>query len=183
MQPWAAAQYQSIRRGITNPVQQPPDEFDPWLNCFPPGVTRMLIFPRPFEIRQLPDVLLMLFETDHWVRRVYLDGRGHPDGYPITWLGHSTGEWNGDSLIVDTVGINDKTWIDNLGHPHTDALHLLERYQRVRQDTLEVQFTIDDPKAYTRPWTGKKVYQLMPPGYEVMEHVICEEHLELGKKR
>ena len=127
--------------------------------------------------------MLLLFEYDHWVRRIYLDAKGHPDGYPITWMGHSIGKYDGGTLVVDTVGMNDKTWLDSVGHPHSDALHLVERYRRLTHDTLEIQFLFDDPKTYTKPWTGKKILQLMPPGYRVMEHIACEDYLELGKHR
>ena len=112
-----------------------------------------------------------------------MDGQGHPDGYPITWMGHSIGKWDGDTLVVDTVGIHEKAWVDNLGLPHSEALRVVERFRRVGQDTLEYELTADDPKAYTKPWTGKKIFRLMPPDYNIMEHVICEEYLELGKHR
>ena len=72
-------------------------------------------------------MIVMLFEVDHWVRRIYTDGRGHPDGYPVTWMGHAVGTWDGDTLVVDTVNINDQSWwLDNLAHPKTDALHIIE---------------------------------------------------------
>ena len=183
MQPWAAEKYKVARQGKPDLYEDGRDELDPSYNCFPPGTPRVFTIPRPFEIRQFPDQVLLLFETDHSVRRIYMDGRGHPEGYPITWMGHSIGKWDGDTLVVDTVGINDKTWLDALGHPHTDALHVVERFRRVNHDTLEIDFLFDDPKAYTKPWTGKKVYQLMPPGYEVLEDVNCDDLLELGKKR
>ena len=76
---------------------------------------------RIFELRQFPDEVLLLFDEDHWVRRIYMDGRAHPDGLATTWMGHSIGRYEGDTLVIDTVGINDKTWIDRLGHPHTWA--------------------------------------------------------------
>ena len=79
------------------------------------------------------------------------------------WMGHSIGSWEGDTFVVDTVGINDRTWIDRMGHPHSDALHFVERFRRVAYNTLELEMTIDDPKAYTAPWTAQKVFQLRPP--------------------
>jgi hypothetical protein len=109
-----------------------------------------------------------------------MDGRGHPDGYPSTWMGHSIGKYDGNTLVVDTAAINETTWIDTLGHPHSDALHLVERIRRLSHDTLEIEVTFEDPKAYTRPWTGKKVYQLQSPNYELKEDVICEEYRKPG---
>lgn len=184
MTPWGKERYDAVRKGLTDFDAQPPDELDHERYCYPRGPSRMFTGGAwPFEIRQMPDVVFLFFERDHWVRRVYMDGRGHPDGYPITWMGHSTGKYDGDTLVVDTVGINDMTWIDGLGHPHSEALHLVERFRRLTRDSLEYSFTAEDPKAYTKPWGGQRVFELMPPGFDIMEHVICEEHLEMGEKR
>lgn len=184
MTPWAAEKYKAARSGPSmKPYDKGSDELDPMISCFPSGPTRIYTIPRPFQIYQFPDHVLIVYEWDHWVRRIYTDGRGHPDGYLTTWMGHSIGKWDGDALVVDTVDINENSWIDTLGHPHSDALHLVERYRRVNHDTLQIEFTFDDPKAYTKPWTGKKTFYLRPPGYEIMEHAICEDWLEMGKKR
>ena len=183
MQPWAAEKYKLARQGMRDIYESGRDELDPTYNCFPPGIPRIYSTPRPFEIHQVPGVVLQLFEWDHWVRRIYTDGRKHPEGYPITWMGHSIGKWDGDTLVVDTIGINDRSWLDSLGHPLSDALHVVERFRRVNRDTLEIDFLFDDPKTYTKPWTGKKVYRLQRPGFEVMEDVVCEDHLEIGKYR
>ena len=184
MTPWAAEIYKANRTGvIRGPWDRGNDEIDPTHSCFPYGPTRMYTTPRPWEIRQLPDVVLLFYEGDHWVRRVYMDGREHPDGYPLTWMGHSIGKYDGDTLVVDTVRLNEQTWLDHIGHPHSDALHLVERFRRVDHDTLQIDILFDDPKAYTKPWTGKKIFKLAPPGYDILEDVLCEEWLEMGKKR
>ncbi|MGH9895278.1 MAG: hypothetical protein ACREA0_25490, partial [bacterium] len=130
-----------------------------------------------------PDLVLLMFETYSAIRRIYTDGRGHPDGYPITWMGHSIGRWEGDTLVADTTLLNDKTWLDALGHPHSDALRVEERFHRIAPDMLQIDFVFDDPKAYTSTWTGKKVYELMPPGFEVMEDYTCDDRLQLGVER
>ena len=98
-------------------------------------------------------------------------------------MGHSVGKWEGDTLVVDTVNLDSRSWLDGLGHPMSDALRVEERYRRPNHGTLEIDFLFEDLKAYTRPWGGKKVFQLMPPGYEVLEDVVCVEYLEIGKKR
>ena len=98
-------------------------------------------------------------------------------------MGHSIGKWDGDTLVADTIGVNDKTWLDPFGHPHSDALRIVERFRRVNHDRLEIEFALDDPKAFTKPWRGKKVFQWMQPGWEVLEHIVCEELLEMGKHR
>ena len=116
------------------------------------------------------------------VRRIYMDGREHPEGWPFGWMGHSIGNWDGDTLVVDTVGLNDRTWMDRGGTPHSDALHVVERFRRVAHDTLEIDFLFDDPKAFTKPWGAKKVYRLRPD-WEVLEDIACEEYLDIGKFR
>ena len=183
LQPAALKIYQANRAGITDPRLKGRDDSDPSNSCFPPGPTRIFTVPRPFEIRQTAAEVYILSEVDHWVRRIYMDGRGHPDGYPSTWMGHSIGKYDGNTLVVDTADINETTWIDTLGHPHSDALHLVERFRRLSHDALEIQVTFEDPKDYTRPWTGKKVYQLQPANYELKEEVTCEEYRRPGLRK
>jgi hypothetical protein len=183
LQPSAMEIYSANRKGITDPRLKGRDDSDPSTSCFPPGPTRIFTLPRPFEVRQTAQEVYILSEMDHWVRRIYMDGRGHPDGYPSTWMGHSIGKYEGNTLVVDTAAINETTWIDTLGHPHSDALHLVERFRRPNHDTLEIEVTFDDAKTYTKPWTGKKVYQLQPPSYELKEEVICEDYRKPGLRK
>jgi hypothetical protein len=180
LQPTAMEKYRANRNGVTDPRLKGRDDSDPSNSCFPPGPTRIYTLPQPFEIRQTADMVYILSETDHWVRRIYMDGREHPDGYPTTWMGHSIGKYEANTLVVDTTDINENTWIDTLGHPHSDALHLVERIRRVNHDTLEIEVTFDDPKTYTKPWTGKKTYQLQPSSYEIKEDMICDEYRKPG---
>jgi hypothetical protein len=180
LQPAAMQIYQANRMGITDAKLKGRDDSDPSNSCFPPGPTRIFTAPRPFEIRQTAVEVYVLSEMDHWVRRIYMDGRGHPDGYPSTWMGHSVGKYEGNTLVVDTAAINETTWIDSLGHPHSDALHLVERFRRLNHETLEIEVTFEDPKVYTKPWTGKKVYQLQPSSFEFKEDVVCEEYRKPG---
>jgi len=130
----------------------------------------------PFEILQVPGRVLIHFERDHLVRQIFMDGREHPKDREVNWLGHSTGRWEAGRLVVDTVGLNDLTWFDAVGHPHTDALHVVARYRRVDQDTLEDELTFDDPKAYTKPWTVRQYFKFHPDE-EILEDLMCEEHL------
>ena len=183
LQPWAREILEVNRTGVKSPESDGRQELDPNYHCFPEGPTRLLT-NHPFEFVQLPGRVLILSEKDHWVRRIYTDGRGHPDGYPITWMGYSIGKWDGDTLVIDTVGINDRTWISELGYPHSDALHIVERIRRVDYNTLEIESVYNDPKAYTKPGRDKKVFELMPETHqwEIMEHVVCEELLEIGPK-
>jgi hypothetical protein len=184
MTAWGQERYDAVRVGAKDYDDQPPDKLDHEWYCYPRGPTRMFTGGAwPFEIRQMSDVVFLLFERDHWVRRVYMDGRGHPDGYPITWMGHSIGKYDGDALVVDTVLVNDTTWIDGLGHPHSTDARFVERFERPNPNHLEYTIRVEDPKAYTKPWEGKRVFERMPKGFDIMEHVICEEYLEMGKPR
>jgi hypothetical protein len=176
MQPWAEQKYKANHAPDDQPNDHGRTELDPGMRCFPPGPTWLLTQPRPFEIFQVPGRMLIVYEWDHWVRPIWTDGRGHLKDADPTWMGHSIGKWDGDTLIVDTVGLNDKTWLDMAGHVHTEDLHVVERWRRTKPDTLVVDIVFDDPKAYTKPWKGQKVFKLHPD-WEVQEHVGCEDHL------
>jgi hypothetical protein len=152
---------------------------DPVFGCFPPGVPRVYLQRGgPLEILQAPGRVVMYFEYDHFVREIYTDGRQHTADLNPTWMGEPLGKWEGDTLVVDTVGFNDKTWIDNLGHPHSDALHLVERIRRVNHDTLTNDITIDDPKAYTKPWTTHMSFELKQDWK--IEEVVCEDNVNFS---
>jgi len=136
---------------------------DPVYGCFPPGLPRIYLHPKPIEIVQLQDEVIMMYEYDRIVRHIYTDGRPHDEFLdPPLWMGDSIGKWDGDTLIIDVVGFNDKTWLDRAGHPHSDALHLTERMRRVSHDTLSDDITIEDPRAYTKSWTVQTRFQLRP---------------------
>jgi hypothetical protein len=152
---------------------------DPYLSCYPPGVPRILLIPFPFEIIQTPGKVVMIFEYDHFVREIHSDGRDHPKDLDPTWMGNSVGKWDGDTLVVDTIGFNDKTWLDMLGVPHSEALHVVERIRRVDHDTLQDDMVIDDPKTFTKPWKVQKIFKLRPK-WEIMEY-ICEDNFEKPK--
>ncbi|MCZ6750802.1 MAG: hypothetical protein O7E51_03120 [Acidobacteria bacterium] len=181
LQPWAMEIYKTNRAGLTDPRASGLDVLDPFNYCMPPGVPRnMLGSTSPFEIIQLPNRVVILDEMSNATRQIFLDGREHPEGWPFGWMGHSIGKWDGDTLVVDTVGRYDKTWLDHVGTPHSDALHVVERFRLVDRDTLEVEFLFDDPKAFTKPWGAKRLYQLRPD-LEIVEKVMCEQYFEIGK--
>jgi hypothetical protein len=138
----------------------------------------------PKKVVQTPGLIVMLFESYHSFRQIFTDGRPLPENRDPAWFGYSVGKWEGDALVVDTVGINDKTWLDDGGHPHSDALHVNERFRRPDFGHMEVQVTIDDPKAYTKPWTVKIPWELVPDT-DLFDYV-CEnekdfQHLVGGK--
>ncbi len=172
MKPWAKAKFQSAKPGY-GPRATPNSE-DPILSCTPPGVPRIMIMPFPIQIIQLPGQVIMIFEYDHYIREINLN-RQHPKDFAPTWMGDSIGKWDGDTLVVDTVGLNDKTWLDQVGHPHSSSLHVIERIRRLDHDTVEDQITIDDPGAYTSTWTGRQTYKFRP-GWQIKEYV-CEDNM------
>ena len=172
-QPWAEARYKGAKPGYG--PHATPDSQDPILNCYPPGVPRIMLIPFPMQIIQLPGQVMMVFEYDHFVRFIDLERRQHPKDLSPSWMGDSIGHWEGDTLVVDTVGLNDKTWLDQVGHPHSDALHVIERVRRPDHDTLVDDITIDDPKAYVKPWTGQQVFTLKR-GWHLLEY-ICEDNM------
>ena len=107
----------------------------------------------PFKILQVPGMVVILYEAVHAYRQIFTDGRKIPENPQPTWFGYSVGRWEGDTLVVETTGFNDKGWLDNAGKPATDQLHVTERFIRKDFGNIDIQITIDDPKAYTRPWT------------------------------
>lgn len=170
--PWAREKFLAAKPGYGPRATS--DSQDPILNCAPPGVPRIMLIPFPMQIVQTPSEVIMLFEYDHFVRHIFLDRREHPRNTNFSWMGDSIGHWEGDTLVVDTTGLNDKTWLDQVGHPHSDSLHVVERIRRVDHDTLEDDLTIDDPRAYAKPWTGLQVFKLKP-AWRLGEY-ICEDN-------
>ena len=146
----------------------------PGAHCLPRGLTNAgALFP--YKLVQTPKLLVMLFEDDtpsH--RQVFLDGRGHPKDPNPNWMGHSIGHWEGDTLVVDTVGFNDESWLDNIGHPHTEKLHIIERLRRVDLGHLDIEFTIEDRETYAKPWIIKRVADLNTKD-EIGEYVCIDK--------
>jgi hypothetical protein len=115
---------------------------------------------------------VILYENQGRYRQVFTDGRSFPPEMQPTWLGYSIGKWEGDTFVVDTHGFNDQSWLDDGGHPHSDAYHSIERFHRRDFGHLDMEITIDDPKAYTKPWKATVRFEFFPD-MELMESV-CE---------
>lgn len=182
MTPWAEARFEQTKPSQGIRASDHPNDTTTF-QCMPPGLPRIYMEPHPMQILQTPGRVVMLFEFDHFFRTIYTDGRDHPKDLDSTWMGNAIGHWEGDTLVVDTIGFNDKTWIDRAGHPHSDQLHLVERIRRIDHDTLQDDMTIEDPKAYTKPWNTRKMFKLRPD-WELLEDV-CEgqgDYLNLEKQ-
>ncbi len=175
MTAWGEEKYKAAKPVFGPNKTTPKLSNDPVYGCFPPGLPRIYLHPKPIEIVQLPDEMIMMFEYDRIVRHIYIDGRAHDEFLdPPLWMGDSIGKWEGDTLVIDVIGFNDKTWLDRAGHPHSDALHVTERMRRVNHDTLTDEITIEDPKAYTKPWTAQTGFQLKP-GLALDWEGVCEQ--------
>jgi hypothetical protein len=168
--PWAEAEFkqrEALEKAGT-PVADPPTR------CMPHGVPRIMASPYPVLIMQTPGTVTFLHEVAHNVRHIYLD-EAPPADPEKTYLGYSTGRWEGDTLVVETVGLNDRTLIDEAGIPHTDAMRVVERIRKINAGRdLEVLMTVYDDKAFTKPWTMRRLWQWRPD-IELSEYV-CEEN-------
>ena len=172
-QPWAEAKFKERQ---SEKLHQDPDSGpDPTERCIPPGIPREMLQPFPWEIVQARDRVIMIFEYQSLIRQIFTDGRGHPKDLEPTYMGNAIGKFEGDTLVINTVGFNDKTWLDPMGLPHSDALHVVERLRRVDHDTLVDEYTIEDPKAYKKPWTTQKTFKLKPD-WQIQEYVCTENN-------
>ncbi len=139
------------------------------LRCEPSGPPQILILPNPWEIIQVPGRVLMFFEVQHIWRTIWADGRPLPKDPDPSYLGYSVGHWEGDTFVVETIGFNDKEWVDLYGNPRTSTTRLTERYRRLNHDTLEQQIIIEDPKVYTKPWVSPPKLHKLESGWEIAE--------------
>jgi hypothetical protein len=163
-QPWAQAKKQQNYASRATA--------DPETKCYMAGVPRITYMGLPFQILQRPDMVTILYEYAFGVRYVHTDGSGHPEGPLDWWMGDSRGRWDGDTLVVDVVHFNDKTWFDRAGNFHSDALHVIERYTPIDRDAIDYQVTIEDPKVFTRPWNMRMIlYRHKEPHFRLLEYL------------
>ena len=150
---------------------------DPHAACMPMGVPRQAgEYPWRFIPYRKTHLFILWEGNIHSYRQIFMDGRKHPEDPDPTWFGHSIGKWEGDTLVIDTVGFNDKFWFDRRGHPHTEQLHTIERWTRVDFGHMVNEITIDDPGAYSRPFTTKYTATLSPDT-ELMEYICAENNM------
>ncbi len=169
--PWLPATKEAFdKRAAAEQAGQP--LFDPTAACMPSGIPRILAAPYPIEIIQTPDATVILHEVQHLFRVVRMNAE-HPAKLTPSSFGDEVGHWEGETLVIDIVGLTERTQIDEAGASHSSALHVVERIKRVG-DALQDDFTIDDPKAFSRPWTARRTY-VWRPDIRFQEYV-CEEN-------
>jgi len=180
MQPWAVERYKANREGM-NPGEVGKNDraYILYPYCLPEGMPKLMTIGT-FEIVHGKDVVYLLNERNQNVRRIYLDGKRHLDGMAPTFVGTSHGRWDGDTLFVETANIDaldNYAWLDSFGHPMSGSMRIQERFRRIAQDQLRVDFVFDDPGAYTRPWNGAKVYTTEEADRDLTENLTCSDHL------
>ena len=164
LQPWARALYEqrSASLGAGRPSEQ----------CLPHSIPDAMLPPVMFKFVHTPGLTLLLYEEFNHYRQIFTDGRSLPPTVQPAWFGYSVGRWEGDAFVVESGGFNDQTWLDDHGLPHTEAMHTTERFRRRDFGHMEMEVTIDDPKAYTQPWSATVPFELQPDT-EFIEN-ICE---------
>jgi len=157
---------------------------DPTARCLPPGPTRAFTAPFPFLLVQHPTMIGLLYEYFTIWRVIYMDGRPHPADiadYP-DFMGHSIGHWEGSALVVDTVGIDERSWLDTAGHEHSDKLHVIERFEK---DGANIKWTatFDDPKFFTKPWSLVRTFTPGKPNDRIMPYTCTDNNKDVGQLR
>ena len=142
--------------------------------CPPPTLPSSYFIPLPFRIVQTPQLVVILYEADHAFRQIHMDGRKLPVDPQPSWLGYSIGRWEGSTLVVDTIGFNDRAPLDVFGHPRSESLHLTERFVRQDFGHMEIQLTFDDPKSYSKPFTVR-INEVLTPDTDLLEY-FCSEN-------
>jgi hypothetical protein len=177
MTPWAKAKFAEEKPGYG--VRGAAGGNDPILQCDPIGFPRIMMMPTPLELQQAPGRILEFWEREHEWRPIWIDGRPLPQDPDPAWFGYAIGHWEGDyTLVVESTGFRESTWLGPTGYPHSENMHITERYHRVDHDTILYDMTISDPAAYARPIVSpQRVLKLKPTG-EINEYpcVYTEEH-------
>jgi hypothetical protein len=167
--PWSKSEYDKREKSRVGGAPM----VDPTAACLPSGNPRIIAAPYPIQIVQTPDMVVFLYEVQHLFRVIYLNAK-HPAKVTPSFMGHSVGHWEGDTLVIDTVGLTNLTQIDENGTLHSDNLRVVERIRRTNENTLEDRFTIYDDKTFTKPWTAVRNFNFQPE-LRFLEYV-CEEN-------
>jgi hypothetical protein len=171
LQPWAAELAKSRKASLRKD--------DPLSHCLPIGILELHTIPFFRKMIQVPGLLLILHEYNATYRQIFTDGRPQPADPQPGWDGYSSAKWDGDTLVVETTGFRDGIWLDTSGDPITDAAKVTERFRRVNYGRLEIEVTVDDPKAYTKPWTIK-LNQFLQLDTDLLDYVCLENEKDLS---
>jgi hypothetical protein len=170
MTPWAQSKFDAEIPGYG--PRRAPGGNDPMLQCDPTGLPRVMFLNTPFEFVQLPGRVIQFFEHEHEYRTIWTDGRTLPSDADPRWYGYAIGRWEGDdTLVVDSSGFRESTWLGSTGYPHSEEMRITERYHRMDHDTILYDITITDPKAYTRPIVGPQRTMKLRPHDELVEEI------------
>ena len=180
MTAWAEEKFKANKPSFGPHPQE--ESNDPAYSCLPNSVPRVYAAVQAaMQIVELPGRVMMFFGRN--LRQIYTDGRQHPSDLRPLWMGHSIGKWDGDTFVIDTINISDINWLDRMGHPHSDKLHLIERFRRVDDKTMLLNITIDDPIAYTKTWEAtQRTFRLRPnarAGEAICEDMFANESFGL----
>jgi hypothetical protein len=152
---------------------------DPMSRCIPIGPVRLHTWNGPQKFVQTPGLLIIMNELDTTYRQIFMDGRSLPSDPNPTWNGYSTGKWDGDTLVVQTSGFRDGMWLDAMGNPMTDAAKITERFRRINFGRMDIEVTVDDPKAYTKPWTVT-LHQVIKLDTDLLDFYCAEDEKDAG---
>jgi hypothetical protein len=171
--PWGRAKFDAAKpqRGPRGVAVAATDDLV--YQCYPPGVPRIYLHPFPFEIVQTPGRVLMVFEYDHLIRQIFTDGREHRTDLPPSWMGDSIGHFDGATLVVDTTGFNDRTWIDRIAVPHSEDMRLIERMHLNASGYLQIDMRVEDPKALAKPWEFTRYFKKTD---WTIDELICKDN-------
>jgi hypothetical protein len=186
MTPWGKAKFDAAKpvygpRAVAGGLGN-----DPVMTCDPLGMPRNLFLEvsiYPMELLQTPKRVMQFFEWAHVWREIWTDGRALPKDPEPRWMGYSVGRWEGDTFVVNSLGFDERTWLDHFGNPVSDQAKLEERYRRIDRDTLELAMVLDDPKAYTKPWVSEKKIFRLDPKHEIEELFCVPSENEAFNKR
>ena len=167
---WGLEQWENYDR--TDPAQG-----DYAGSCMPFGISRTVFGPWPIALKHDEDHLVILAEQNSWFHMIPTDGRPHDPDFPSSWWGDSVGHWEDDTLMVVTKNLNGYTKVDTAGHPMSSLATIIQTFKRVNAETIEHTFTLDDPGAYTAPWTVYNTWNHQPPGFRIMEYSCMENNL------
>lgn len=173
-EPWAAELYK--RRNDTF------SRDNPMIRCLPPGVPQLDAYTHPYKIVQTSDLIVVLYESFTMFRQIFLDGRELPKDPQPSWMGYSIGRWDGDVLVVESSGFTDQSWLNGSGHPHSDAMHVTERFTRRNLGHMEIEVVIDDPKTYTKPIQYVQP-QVLLADTDLIEYICTENAKPVDRSR